>query len=80
MNQDKIYKYYTVRRPPDIGSVPKDFVNILKNLACVVYPLLPAKKTKEKAKKGYQYSATTFANNGFSDSVNNTLNNMKKKY
>lgn len=28
MNQDKIYKYYTVRRPPDIGSVPKDFVNI----------------------------------------------------
>ncbi len=59
---------------------PKDFVNILKNLACVVYPLLPAKKTKEKAKKGYQYSATTFANNGFSDSVNNTLNNMKKKY
>lgn len=59
---------------------PKDFINILKNLACVVYPLLPAKRTREKAKKGYQYSATTFANNGFSDSVNNTLNNMKKKY
>ena len=38
MNQDKLYKYYTVRRPPDIGTVPKDFVNVksygeLKQLA-----------------------------------------------
>lgn len=28
MNQDKTYKYYTVRRPPDIGTVPKDFIHI----------------------------------------------------
>ena len=30
MNQDNdvTYKYYTKRRPPDIGTIPKDFVNI----------------------------------------------------
>lgn len=64
-----------------IDKYPKEFIKILKDLACVVYPLLPAKRTKEKSKKGYQYSATTsYSNNGFSDSVNNTLNNMKNKY
>ena len=30
MNQDNdvTYKYYTKRRPPDIGTIPKDFVDI----------------------------------------------------
>lgn len=30
MNQDnnKLYSYYTVKRPPDIGTVPKDFVDV----------------------------------------------------
>ena len=37
MNQDKTYKYYTVRRPPDIGSVPKDFVNITHGYAISVH-------------------------------------------
>lgn len=27
-NNDKVYKYYTVKRPPDIGTVPKDFVDV----------------------------------------------------
>ena len=52
---------------------PKDFQKILNDLSNIVYPVLPNKKVKEKSKKGYQYD-------GFSESVNNTLNNMKKKY
>lgn len=57
-----------------INKYPKEFQNILKKLSSVIYPLLPAKKSKEKPQRGYQYS------NGFSNSVNNTLNNMKKNY
>ena len=57
-----------------ISKYPKEFQNILKKLAAVIYPLLPAKNSKEKVQRGYQYS------NGFSNNVNNTLNNMKKKY
>lgn len=29
MNQNKLYKYYTTKRPPDIGTVPKDFINVI---------------------------------------------------
>ena len=60
------------------NKYPKEFLNILKKLASVIYPLLPAKRGKEKNKKGYQYN--TDYSNGFSNSVNNTLNNMKKNY
>ena len=60
----------------------KEFMNILKNIASMVYPLLPEKNSKGKPKKGYQYdiNSNNYSNNGFSNSVNNTLNNMKKKY
>lgn len=27
-NNEKSYKYYTIRRPPDIGTIPKGFVNV----------------------------------------------------
>ena len=57
-----------------VNKYPKDFQNILKKLAAVIYPLLPAMKTKTRPQNGYQYS------NGFSNNVNNTLNNMRKKY
>ena len=57
-----------------VNKYPKEFQIILNKLASIIYPLLPAKNSKEKHKKGYQYS------NGFSDSVNKTLNNMKKNY
>lgn len=56
------------------NKYPREFQDILKKLVSIIYPLLPAKKMKERAKKGYQYS------NGFSNSVNNTLNNMKRNY
>ncbi len=62
-----------------INKYPKEMQSILKKLAMIIYPLLPAKKTKEKAQKGYKYSTNEYSN-GFSNSVNNTLNNMKKKY
>ena len=57
-----------------INKYPKDIQMLLKNLANVIYPLLPPAKEKSKPQKGYQYST------GFSNSVNNTLNNMKKRY
>ena len=63
-----------------ISKYPKDFQNILNKLSNVIYPLLPAKRGKEKPKKGYDYSATNNYSNGFSNNVNNTLNNMRKKY
>ena len=58
------------------NKYPKNFGPILKELASMVYPLLPNTNYKkpEKNKKGYEYST------GFSSSVNNTLNNMKRRY
>lgn len=62
-----------------VNKYPKDFQNILNKLSNVIYPLLPAKRSKEKNKKGYDYSTNNYSN-GFSNNVNNTLNNMRKKY
>ena len=63
-----------------IERYPKEFQIIIKDLAFIVYPLLPSRKSK--IKKGYQYEAiqnnSNYSNSGFSDSINNTLNNMKK--
>ena len=58
---------------------PKEFQNILNKLSNVIYPLLPAKRSKEKTRKGYDYPGNGYSN-GFSNNVNNTLNNMRKKY
>ena len=63
-----------------VNKYPKDFQNILNKLSNVIYPLLPAKKNKEKTKKGYEYPGNGNYTNGFSNNVNNTLNNMRKKY
>ena len=60
-----------------VNKYPKDFQIVLNKLSAIIYPLLPANKSKAKPKKGYQYPATEYAN-GFSKNVNNTLNNMKK--
>ena len=61
-----------------INKYPRDFQNILNKLSNIIYPLLPARKSKEKSPRGYQYS--NGYSNGFSNNVNNTLNNMRKKY
>ena len=62
-----------------INKYPKDFQNLLNKLSNVIYPLLPAKKNKEKPRNGYDYPGNGYSN-GFSNNVNNTLNNMRKKY
>ena len=58
----------------NINKYPKNFLSIINELSGMVYPLLPNNQKQEKNKRGYEYS------NGFSSSVNNTLNNMKKRY
>lgn len=62
-----------------LHKYPKEFQAELNKLSEVIYPLLPVNKTKEKNKRGYQYPATDYSN-GFSKNVNNTLNNMKKRF
>lgn len=59
-----------------INKYPKNFGQILKELANMVYPVLPSTNNRkpEKKKRGYEYST------GFSSSVNNTLNDMKRRY
>lgn len=58
-----------------VNVYPKEFRQKLNDLAQVVYPLLPGQKSNKKDKKeskGYTSS--------FSPSMNNTLDNMRKKY
>ncbi len=58
-----------------LNGYPKDFKQLLVNLAGIVYPLLNGnnkKDNKKYKKEGYS--------NSFSDGMNNTLNNMRKKY
>ena len=63
----------------EINKYPKDFQNLLNKLSNVIYPLLPAKKSKGISSSGnYQYA--NGYSSGFSNNVNNTLNNMRKKY
>ena len=61
-----------------LNGYPKEFKAKLNNLAEVIYPLLPRnsnKKGKKAPRGGYnQYS------NSFSSGMNNTLDNMRKKY
>ena len=57
----------------NVKKYPKEFRQRLNNLASTIYPLLPNKKNKQKG--GYNsYS------DSFSSGMNNTLNNMRKKY
>jgi hypothetical protein len=62
-----------------LNGYPKEFRTRLATLAEVIYPLLPNnnvdKKVKKKSKKeNNQYSGS------FSSGMNNTLDNMRKKY
>lgn len=55
-----------------VNVYPKEFRQKLNDLAQVVYPLLPGQKNNKKESRGYTSS--------FSPSMNNTLDNMRKKY
>ena len=62
-----------------VNKYPRDFQNLLSRLSNIIYPLLPAKKSRERTPtNNYQYS--NGYSSSFSDNVNNTLNNMRKKY
>ena len=65
-----------------IKRYSRDFMMVLRDLAYMVYPELPMPNTKGGGYSGYNYNkkAKTQYSNGFSSSVNNTLNNMKKNY
>ena len=75
-DEDVYIKYLESLISCDIktNSYPKIFRQNLSNLASIIYPLLPT-KNKKKQKGGYNsYSSS------FSSDMNNTLNNMRKKY
>ena len=61
-----------------VNKYPKDFQNLLNKLSNIIYPLLPARRTKDRGSDGYQYASGYTS--GFSNNVNNTLNDMRKKY
>ena len=60
-----------------INGYPKEFRNRLNNLAQVIYPLLP--NTNKKNKKGVKPVYNQYSSS-FSSGMNNTLDNMRKKY
>ena len=60
-----------------INGYPKEFKNRLNNLAQVIYPLLP--NTNKKNKKGVKPVYNQYSSS-FSSDMNNTLDNMRKKY
>ena len=61
-----------------LNGYPKEMKAKLSGLAEVVYPLLPNNDTNKKnKKKGYNYNQYS---NSFSADMNDTLNNMRKKY
>ena len=57
-----------------VNGYPKEFRQILANLAETVYPLLPGQGSKKSKKGAVDYS------NSFSQGMNNTLENMRRKY
>ena len=58
-----------------IGGYPKNFMNKLKNLGEMVYPLTSRQTYSGGFNQNYVQNK-----GGFSNSMNNTLNKMKKKY
>lgn len=62
----------------NLNGYPKEMKAKLSGLAEVVYPLLPNNDTSKKnKKKGYNYNQYS---SSFSADMNDTLNNMRKKY
>jgi len=55
-----------------VNSYPKAFKQKLNNLANIIYPLLPNKNKKKEKEHSYQKS--------FPSDMNNTLEDMRKKY
>ena len=62
-----------------LNGYPKEFRARLNALAEVIYPLLP-NKNAVKPKKNRKEAQNNQYSNSFSSDMNNTLNNMRKKY
>ena len=62
-----------------INGYSKDFINSLRKLANMVYPLVATGKTDEKEKHNNQ-KYNKYASNTFSNDVNSTLDKMRKNY
>jgi len=78
---DNVYSKYleqVVNCQITIGGYPKSFMNNLKILGNMVYPLL-SKQTYSNNSGGQNYSNNGY-NNNFSPEMNNTLNQMRNKY
>ena len=76
-DEDVYIKYlsYLVECEIQINGYPKEFKQILNNLAESIYPLLPGTKSDKKNKK-----STKPYTSSFSEGMNTTLDNMRKKY
>ena len=62
-----------------VNGYPKEFKQKLNNLAETIYPLLPNKNGNIRNKKEKNGKASGYANS-FSSDMNNTLDNMRKRY
>ena len=80
-NEEVYTKYLSGIVECEISSnnYPKDFKNILTDLAGKVYPLAPRQAINSN-KKGKNKMDSSYNINGFSSNMNNTLNNMRKNY
>ena len=63
----------------NLNGYPKEMKARLSELAEILYPLLPNNNTSKKNKKR-GYSSNNQYSNSFSAGMNDTLNNMRKKY
>lgn len=62
-----------------INGYPKEFKQRMNNLADLIYPLLPGKDATGKNKRNGKNNTSGYANS-FSSDMNNTLDNMRKRY
>ena len=63
----------------ELDGYPKEFRQRLNSLASVIYPLLPNQDTNSRSKKDKKKLNNQY-NNSFSSDMNNTLDNMRKRY
>lgn len=62
-----------------LNGYPKEFKQKLSNLSEIIYPLLPNKKINGKNKKTNKEKTAGYTSS-FSSEMNDTLNNMRKRY
>ena len=77
--EEEIYTKYLaeiINCEISLKGYSKTFMQILKELGNMVYPYIP----QQTSKGGYKNQTTGYSNGRFSPSMNDTLNQMKRKY